>query len=118
VKAYLRWAIFCATTKRKMRRTPDWEPFLAIANLDMPFADKLDRYAALADKLFARDEFDEFCAKHLPHMDEVADAFFATTEAKDAVRQKVAALFPAHEVEKFTELFWSRIQDWRAAGCP
>ena len=40
--------------------------------------------------------------------------FFATDEAKDAVRQKVAALFPAHEVEQFTELFWDRIQTWRA----
>ena len=45
----------------------------------------------------------------------------APTAAKDAVRQKVAALFPAHEVEPFTELFWSRIQKWRdeaAAGAP
>jgi len=30
------------------------------------------------------------------------------------VRKKVAALFPAHEVEPFTELFWRRIQAWRA----
>ena len=42
----------------------------------------------------------------------------ATPEAKDAVRQKVTALFPAHEIERFTELFWERIQQWRAQGCP
>jgi hypothetical protein len=48
----------------------------------------------------------------------VAAEFFGTQEAKDAVRQKTAALFPPHEVEKFTELFWQRIQQWRAAGCP
>jgi hypothetical protein len=30
------------------------------------------------------------------------------------VRQKVAALYPAHEVEPFTELFWERIQQWRS----
>jgi hypothetical protein len=34
------------------------------------------------------------------------------------VREKTAALFPAHEVEQFTELFWQRIQAWRSAGCP
>ena len=118
VKAYLRWAIFCAATKRKMRRTPDWEPFFAIAALDLPFPEKLDRYAALADKLLGREEFEAFCAKHLSHLDAVADEFFGTAEAKDAIRQKTAALFPAHEVEKFTELFWQRIQSWRAAGCP
>lgn len=118
VKAYLRWAIFCAATKRKMRRTPDWEPFFAIAKLDLSYEEKLDRYAALADKLLAREEFEDFCRKHLSHLDAVADEFFGTAEAKDAVRQKTAALFPAHEVEKFTELFWQRIQAWRAAGCP
>jgi hypothetical protein len=32
----------------------------------------------------------------------------------EAVKKKVAALFPAHEVEPFTELFWKRIAAWRA----
>jgi hypothetical protein len=32
---------------------------------------------------------------------------------RDAIHQKVSALFPAHEVEEFTELFWRRIQLWR-----
>ena len=31
VKANLRWSIFCAVTKRPMRRTLDWEPFYEIA---------------------------------------------------------------------------------------
>ena len=39
--------------------------------------------------------------------------FFATDDAREAVRLKVEALYPAHEVERFTELFWSRIQRWR-----
>jgi hypothetical protein len=116
VKAYVRWAIFCAATKRKMRRTPDWEPFLAIAKEGGTYEEKLDRYAALADELLARDEFEEFCAKHLAHLDDVAAEFFGSPEAKDAVRQKTAALFPAHEVEKFSELFWQRIQRWRSDG--
>jgi hypothetical protein len=25
----------------------------------------------------------------------------------------VTALFPAHEVEEFTDLFWGRVQRWR-----
>jgi hypothetical protein len=118
VKSYLRWSIFCAATQRKMRRTLDWEPFYDIAKLDLSYEDKLDRYAALADTILQREEFEAFCAKHLSHLDEVADAFFASPEAKEAVRLKTAALFPPHEVEKFTELFWQRIQQWRAAGGP
>jgi hypothetical protein len=116
VKAYLRWAIYCAATKKKMRRTLDWEPFYQVAALDLSYAEKLDAYARIADRRFETDRFDEFCAKHLSHLDEVADQFFQTELAKDAVRQKVAALFPAHEVEKFTELFWDRIQVSRAEG--
>jgi hypothetical protein len=54
----------------------------------------------------------------LSHLDSVAFEFFASAEAKEAVRLKVSALFPEHEVEKFTELFWARIQEWRRQGCP
>jgi hypothetical protein len=118
VKAYLRWTLFCAATRRPMRKTLDWEPFLAIARQDLPFTEKLDRYAAIAEERFETPRFEAWCAKHLPHLDDVANEFFGTAVAKDAVRQKVAALFPAHEVEKFTELFWGRIQQWRREGCP
>ena len=81
-------------------------------------SEKLDRYAAIADARFETARFEEFCARHLGHLDEVASEFFTTPEAREAVRLKVAALYPAHEVERFTELFWKRIQAWRAAGCP
>ena len=118
VKAYLRWTIFCAATKRKMRKNLDWEPFYEVAAMDLSYSEKLDKYAAIAEERFESARFDEFCAKHLPHLDEVTSEFFTSPEAKEAVRVKVAALFPAHEVEKFTELFWNRIQQWRAAGCP
>ena len=38
----------------------------------------------------------------------------ALTAALEESCFKVQALFPAHEVEQFTELFWRRIQGWRA----
>ena len=113
VMAYLRWSIFCAATKRKMRKNLDWEPFYAIAKRDLPYSDKLDLYAKIADERFETARFEEFCDEHLGHLEVVTREFFGTTEAKDAVRKKVAALFPEHEVEKFTELFWGRIQVWR-----
>ena len=57
-------------------------------------------------------------ATHLGHLDQIVWDFFATDVACDAVRQKVATLFPAHEVEEFTALFWQRIQRWRADDVP
>ena len=114
VKANLRWSIFCAVTKRKFRKTLDWEPFYAIAaDRDRPYADKLRAYGKLAEERFEAARFEEFCATHLAHLDEVAWEFFGTQAAKDAFRQKVAALYPKHEVDAFTELFWRRVQAWR-----
>jgi hypothetical protein len=114
VKSYLKWAIFTAATKRPMRKAFDWEPFYAIAKEQMPYPEKLKKYGALARKILEADKFEEFCARHLKHLDEVAWEFFSTDVAKDAIRQKTAALFPSHEVEPFTELFFKRIQQWRS----
>jgi hypothetical protein len=113
VKSYVRWSVFCAATKRKFRKNQDWAPFYDVAKLDLSYEDKLDRYAAIALERYEADRFEEFCQKHLSHLDEVAWEFFGTNEAKEAVRLKVAALFPAHEVEAFTEMFWARVQMWR-----
>lgn len=113
VKAYLRWSIFCATTRRPMRKTLDWDAFYEVAARDVPYEEKLKAYGRIADARFERDRFEEFCARHLAHLDEVAWEFFATDAARTAVRRKVEALFPAHEVDTFTELFWARIQEWR-----
>ncbi|MCZ7679724.1 MAG: hypothetical protein M5U28_13560 [Sandaracinaceae bacterium] len=114
VKAYVRWSVFCAATKRPMRKNLDWAPFYDVAASDRSYEEKLDAYAAIAHARFETERFEEFCATHLSHLDEVAYEFFGTDEAKRAVREKVAALFPAHEVEAFTELFWGRVQTWRA----
>jgi hypothetical protein len=115
VKANLRWSIFCAVTKKPFRRTLDWEPFYKIAAVpDMPYRERLSAYARIAEERFETARFEEFCAKHLSHLDEVAWEFFGTDAAKSAFRAKVTALYPKHEVEQFTELFWRRVQGWRA----
>jgi len=113
IAANLRWTIFCAATDRKMRKTLDWEPFYAIRDQDLPYRERLAAYGALARQRFDADRFEDFCATHLTQLDDAVWTFFGTPVAKEAVRQKVVALFPVHEVDDFTELFWSRIQTWR-----
>ncbi|MDX1460801.1 MAG: hypothetical protein R3348_07060 [Xanthomonadales bacterium] len=113
IKANLRWSLFCAATRRKVRTNLDWERYFEIAVRDWSFEEKLEKYAEIAMARFEADRFESFCEKHLGHLDEVADEFFGSDVARDAVRQKVEALFPEHEIEEFTELFWQRIQRWR-----
>ncbi|HRI06727.1 MAG TPA: hypothetical protein PKW35_02860 [Nannocystaceae bacterium] len=113
VKNMVRWSLFCAATKRQMRPNLDWAPFFAVAKKDLPYRERLREYAKIANQRMETDRFIEFCHKHLGHLNEVAWDFFGTDLAKQVVRAKVAALFPAHEVDKFTEHFWGLVQFWR-----
>ena len=113
IKSNLRWSIYCAATQRKVTTNLNWQKYFKIADSDRSFDDKLAEYVKIAQKHFDIDRFEEFCDKHLTHLDELADEFFASDTARDAVRQKVEALYPEHEIGEFTELFWNRIQDWR-----
>jgi len=113
VLAQLRWALFCAATQRRMRRTLDWEPYEAVLRRELPYRERLRAYAAIAHERFETERFEAFCREHLSHLDEVALEFFASDGARDAVHKKVTAMFPPHEVERFTEHFWGLIQFWR-----
>jgi hypothetical protein len=113
VMAQLRWALFCAATRRRMRRNLDWEPYEAVRRRDLPYRERLRAYAAIAHERFETERFEEFCSEHLGHLDEVALEFFASEVARDAIHKKVTVMFPPHEVEQFTEHFWGLIQFWR-----
>ena len=113
IKANLRWSIFCAATDRPMRRNMDWQPFYDIAEKDLSPRERLREYARIAHERFETEKFREFCRSELGHLDELAYEFFGSDKLRDAIRQKVEALFPAHEIDEFTQLFWDRIQTWR-----
>ena len=113
VLAKLRWALFCAATKRPFRKNLDWGPFFDIADTDASYPDKLEGYAQLAQERFDATAFEDFCDKHLGPLEEVAWEYFGSDDAKAAVREKVTALYPDHEIEEFTERFWLAIQVWR-----
>jgi hypothetical protein len=114
ILANLRWSLFCAATNRTFHSNLDFGPYYRIAEQELPYRERLRAYAAIAHERFETVKFQEFCSRHLGHLDEVAAEFFASPTARDAVRQKVVALFPEHEVDQFTELFWQRIQHWLA----
>ncbi len=113
IKANLRWSIFCAATRKAYQHNLDFAPYYEIAEQDLPYRDRLSAYANIAHKRYETDRFEEFCEQHLSHLDEAAWEFFGSDTARDAVNRKVRSLYPEHEVDEFTELFWSRIQQWR-----
>lgn len=113
VKAKIRWSLYCAATRRQMRHHPDWTPYFLIADSDMPYREKLSAYAAIGRETYEAERFEEFCDRFLGDLDEVTWEYFATDKAKEAVRRKVAVLFPHHEVDRFTEHFWGLLEFWR-----
>ena len=60
VTAQLRWSLFCAATKRPMRRTLDWEPYYAIAEQELPYRERMAAYGKIALERFETDRFQEF----------------------------------------------------------
>ena len=114
IMAKVRWSLFVAATDRKVRMNQDWAPYLKIADTaDLSQEEKFKGYTALAAKHFETEKFEAFCAEQIPHLEEVTRDFFGTDTAREAVRQKVTALFPAHEIDSFTDYFWGKIQEWR-----
>ncbi|HSW31336.1 MAG TPA: hypothetical protein VLH75_17750 [Longimicrobiales bacterium] len=113
IKANIRWATFAAATGRKVKQL-DWQPFFDAVEEGMTLRERLDALVPLAKRRFDADRFEEFCARNLAHLDAVTHDWFGTDDAREAARRKVAALFPPHEVEAFTDLFFQRIQQWRA----
>jgi hypothetical protein len=115
VKAKLRWAIFCAATKRrKLRINLDWQPFFDIAAA----RPAVPREAPCATRWIAHERWRPTASRSsapptLRTSTRSRGSSSAATAPSDAVRAKVEALFPAHEWDQFTELFWNRIQAWR-----
>jgi hypothetical protein len=113
VLAKMRWALFCAATNRPFRKNLDWQPFFDIADTDASYAEKLEGYSRLAEERFDTVAFEAFCDEHLGPLEEVAWEYFGSDAARSAVREKVTALYPEHEIDEFTERFWASIQVWR-----
>jgi hypothetical protein len=115
VIAKLKWSIFCAATKRPMRLHVDWTEFFEAAaeTEGAPLSERLGAYAAIANERLDTEGFEAFCGQHLSKVDEIAWEYFGSDDARDAVRQKVISMFPDHEFDQFTQLFWDRIQLWR-----
>mgnify|MGYP001192353610 CR=1 FL=1 len=113
VKSLLRWSIFCSTTKRKPRLTLNWEPYLEIAdNPDLSLDEKIEAYDVIAKEHFDVYRFHDFNEQHLQDLDEVALEFFQTQKFRDIIHDKVASLYPAHEIESFTDHFFGLVQFW------
>ena len=94
ILANVRWSVFCAATRRPMRRSLDWDEFYAAHDPELDVVEQAERYASIARRRLSADRFEEFCEEHLSGLEALAREFFASDTARDAVRQKVSVLYP------------------------
>ena len=101
IKALLRWCVYCCVTGRRMRVAMEPEPWFAVGDDDRGYEEKLDAYRALADDYFEIEAYEEFCDRHLPHVDEAIAEYIASPEFDALLVQTVTSAFPPREHERF-----------------
>ncbi len=123
IKTLVKWAVYCTTTGRRMRIDGQMRDFYDIA--DDPArtrSEKLDAYRALTDEYIERERYEEFCATHLAHVDDVMVDYISSAEFDDHLIATIKAAFPAHEHERFVARYrgllgaWASDQGERAVG--
>ncbi len=112
ISALLRWSVYCCATGRQMRVALDPDPWFAIGDTDAGYEEKLERYRALAEDYFENERYEEFCARHLPHVDEAMHAYVQSPAFDALLVDTVTRAFPAHEHEHFAEHYRGLLGAW------
>jgi hypothetical protein len=115
IKALVKWCAFCVRTDREMRINQTTRDYFAIGDDEsLSYEDKLAGYRRLADDYFQVEAYQEFCARHLAHLDELAYEWFTSREFDDLIVQTVVSTFPQHEHEHFVGHYRGLLGAWAA----
>ena len=112
ITALVRWSTFCAVTGRRSTVDLSTGRYFEIADSEATYEEKLEGYLALAEQHFETDRYREWCADHLPHLDERVHEWVQSDDFDRLLRDTVQATYPAHEQEEFMAHFRGLIGLW------
>ena len=113
IRTLAKWAIFCSVTNRRMRLDGEMRRFYDIADdATRSWENKLAAYRRLTDEYIEAERYAEFCATHLPHVDEAMVDYITSAEFDDHLVRTVMAAFPAHEHEQFIARYRGLMSAW------
>jgi hypothetical protein len=112
IRALVKWSAYCLVTKRRPNLDLEMTQYFEIADSDRSYDEKLDAYLALADEHFETERYHEWCARHLPHLDEAVTEWVAGSDFDRLLVETVAATYPRHEQEQFLAHFRGLLGMW------
>ncbi len=102
IRALVKWCAFVLVTGRRARLDLETDRFFEVGDdPGMTYAEKLDAYRKLADSYFEADRYQDFCATHLAHVDEIVLDWVAGPDFDRLLTDTVRSTYPAHEHDKF-----------------
>jgi hypothetical protein len=112
IKALLRWCVYVCATGRPMRVALDLDPWFAVGDGEQPYEEKLEAYRALADASFEVDAYEEFCDRHLGHVDEAMAEYVGSGDFDRLLVETVTRAFPPQEHEQFVAHYRGLLGAW------
>ena len=113
ITALVRWSVFCLVTGRRSKvdlRTADY--FDIADDESLGYDDKLLAYLALADEQFETVRYREWCAEHLPDLDNRVLDWISGPDFDRLLQETVASTYPEHEQEEFLAHFRGLVGMW------
>jgi len=113
ITALVRWSAYCLVRGRKAHVDLQTRRFFDIADHpEMDYDEKLDAYLAIADEYFESDRYWEWCAEHLPHLEERVLEWVSGPGFDRLLRDTVNATYSPHEQEQFYAHFRGLLDLW------
>ena len=113
MKALVKWAAFCAVTKRRALWSVDPAPWFAVADDEsLSYGEKLREYQRLADAHFDLDRYQDFCTAALPQLDGLVLDWVSSAEFDTLLQETVHSSYPAHEQGQFLAHFRGLVGLW------
>jgi hypothetical protein len=115
MKALVKWCVFCAVTRRRMRINQNTRAYFDVGDReDLSYEQKLAEYRRLADEYFQVGAYGDFCAEHLAGLDEAVLEYVESPEFDALIVETVRSTFPAHEHEHFVAHYRGLLGAWTA----
>jgi hypothetical protein len=114
IQALAAWCLFCTATDRKVGVYQPTRDYFAVGDSDLSYEEKLERYRALADAYFRADEFEEFLADALPHLEETMVEYVESLEFDELIVQIIRTEEPEEKQERLIDRSRTAVAAWAA----